>query len=40
MYGNPNHTNDDLLLDYPMSKYRGQDIFVGMNMIGAQLSGN
>ncbi|KAI6240930.1 Patched-related protein 9 [Aphelenchoides fujianensis] len=31
-------TSTDLLIDYPMSSYQGVDLFIGMNMIGAQVS--
>ena len=40
MYDSTNSTpSDDLILDFPISVYKGQNLFVGMNMAGAETSG-
>uniref|UniRef100_A0AC35GN75 SSD domain-containing protein n=1 Tax=Panagrolaimus sp. PS1159 TaxID=55785 RepID=A0AC35GN75_9BILA len=39
MYNSVNKTpSNDLILDFPMSTYKGQNIFIGMNLAGAQTS--
>uniref|UniRef100_A0A914Z8X5 SSD domain-containing protein n=1 Tax=Panagrolaimus superbus TaxID=310955 RepID=A0A914Z8X5_9BILA len=37
MYNSVNNTpSNDLILDFPMSTYKGQNLFVGMNLAGAE----